>query len=115
MYRLTQTPPINFCEHCKNIVHDGQGFGTRGMYCRLECWFQATADEYKKAYEALMAVEHGGDGVDVLAQNSDELIAEYGDLFADNPNDGESFDAFMMRTVYEPAWARGEYPDLGEA
>ena len=32
----------------------------------------------------------------------------------DDPNEGESFDAFMIRTVYAPAWAQGEYPDLGD-
>jgi hypothetical protein len=43
-----------------------------------------------------------------------DAAAQLYDEYGDDPNEGESFDAFMIRTVYAPAWAQGEYPDLGD-
>jgi hypothetical protein len=43
-----------------------------------------------------------------------EAAAQLYDEDGDDPNEGENFDQFMIRTVYAPAWERGEYPDLGD-
>lgn len=71
--------PIRVCEYCKRYMSPSvQGLGKHGTFCKLECWFQASAEEYDAAHMALMAAEHPDpSAADALMAITAEIEARY--------------------------------------
>jgi hypothetical protein len=49
---------VQTCEYCGNYMsRTAKSFGKHGAFDRIECWFQASAEEYATALNAITALE----------------------------------------------------------